>query len=288
MRDRPPASSVDPIQFAIRGDRRAGASAARVVDADDLRLISDRAHVDDRPLAPAPRPGCRERCRRQAGASARPGAASGFVLRGQGELRAGLRVGDLLPARSWFRERACELNVRREEPRCSRACPRGGAPRSPRARSTTSTYATLAERLRPYIGDAGAALLHDAVADGKRRSCSRAAQGVLLDVDAGQLPLRHRPRTPALSVCRAVPERSPRRALIEHVIGDREGVLHARRRRPVHDRGPRPRPATALREVGRTSSAATTGRPRRCGWFDAVDEQATAVALERRSTRWPS
>lgn len=130
--------------------------------------------------------------------------------------------------------------------------------------SVYQAYLGYAVRLRPYIVDT-AELLHQAVASG-RRVLFEGAQGTLLDVDHGTYPFVTSSSATAGG------------ALIGSGIGpggiDRVvGVAKAYSTRVGE--GPFPtelhddQGGAELRAKGQEFGA-TTGRPRRCGWFDAV------------------
>ena len=109
-----------------------------------------------------------------------------------------------------------------------------------------------------------AAYLHDALAAGKR-ILAEGAQGALLDVDHGTYPFVTSSSPTAGGACTG--PRHPadgRRPRHRH----RQGLLDARRQRPLPDRA---EDATGerLRAIG-GEFGATTGRPRRCGWLDLV------------------
>ena len=91
------------------------------------------------------------------------------------------------------------------------------------------------------------------------------AQGTLLDVDHGTYPYVTSSNTVAGNAAVGAGARPHR-----HRLGDRhhQGVHHARRQRPLPDRAER-RDGERLRKVGEEFGA-TTGRPRRCGWLDAL------------------
>lgn len=128
---------------------------------------------------------------------------------------------------------------------------------------TLATYASVAQRLAPYIADT-IPLVHRAMA----RSQSilfEGAQGTLLDIDYGTYPFVTSSNATSGGACTGsgVP---PHR--IDRVIG----VVKAYSTRVGE--GPFPtelRDAIGehLRKVGHEFGA-TTGRPRRCGWFDLV------------------
>jgi adenylosuccinate synthase len=130
-------------------------------------------------------------------------------------------------------------------------------------------YSAHAERLQPYVADTTAYLLD--AAEGNKRLLFEGAQGALLDIDHGTFPFVTSSNSSGVGVSAGsgVPGR-----WINHVIGvakaygtrvgggpfpteqDNETGQH------IRDRG---------REYG-----TTTGRPRRCGWFDAVAVRYTA------------
>lgn len=137
----------------------------------------------------------------------------------------------------------------------------------------------LGERLRPAIQDTGA-LLRDAAREGRRILCE-GAQGVLLDVDHGTYPFvtSSSASTGGIATGTGLPPQ-----LLQQVTG----VVKAYATRV--GTGPFPTEqdneyGNRLREAGREYGS-TTGRPRRCGWFDAVAVRyacevsgATALAL---------
>jgi adenylosuccinate synthase len=123
--------------------------------------------------------------------------------------------------------------------------------------------ARVAERLRPIAGDTGL-LVHRALRAGQR-VLLEGAQGALLDVDHGTYPFVTSSNTTAGG------------AAIGAGIGPTEidgvlGVVKAYTTRVGN--GPLPTEAEPvleerLRKLG-GEFGATTGRPRRCGWFDAT------------------
>jgi len=132
-------------------------------------------------------------------------------------------------------------------------------------------YAAHRETLRPFVADTGAEL-RAALAAG-RRVLLEGAQGVMLDVDHGTYPFV----TSSNAVAGAATAGAglPPRAL-GHVVG----IAKAYTTRVGG--GPFPTELTdALGDRLRADGdeyGATTGRPRRCGWFDAVVVRQ-AVAL---------
>jgi adenylosuccinate synthase len=124
-------------------------------------------------------------------------------------------------------------------------------------------YRACAERLRPHIVDASL-LVHEALTQGQN-VLFEGAQGTLLDVDHGTYPFVTSSSPVAGGACTGVGI-GPRQ--IDGVIG----VSKAYTTRV--GAGPFPTELSDavgdhLREVGREYGT-TTGRPRRCGWFDGV------------------
>ncbi|MFH0909623.1 MAG: adenylosuccinate synthase [bacterium] len=124
-------------------------------------------------------------------------------------------------------------------------------------------YEKAGEHLAPYIGDA-VAPLNQAIARGEA-VLFEGAQGTMLDIDYGTYPFVTSSSATSGGACTGSGV-APNR--ISHVIG----VVKAYSTRVGE--GPFPtelNDATGaqLRETGHEFGA-TTGRPRRCGWFDAV------------------
>ena len=130
-------------------------------------------------------------------------------------------------------------------------------------------YSGYASRLKPLIADTTAYLL-DAVDAGKKL-LFEGAQGSLLDIDHGTFPYVTSSNSSGVGVSAGsgVPGR-----WIKHVIG----VCKAYSTRVGG--GPFPTElhddvGEKIRQIGREYGT-TTGRPRRCGWFDAVAVRYTA------------
>jgi len=124
-------------------------------------------------------------------------------------------------------------------------------------------YRGYADRLRPYVTDT-ALYLYDAIAAG-RSILFEGAQGTMLDVDHGTYPFVTSSNTVAGGVCAGA---GVGPGSLESVIGICKAYTTRVGNGPfpteLHDAlGER------LRESG-DEFGATTGRPRRCGWFDAV------------------
>lgn len=130
-------------------------------------------------------------------------------------------------------------------------------------------YLGYAERLRKHVADTTAYLL-DAIDDGKRL-LFEGAQGALLDIDHGTFPFVTSSNSSGVGVASGsgVPARS---------VGRMIGVAKAYTTRV----GGGPFPTEQDNEVGQrirdlgNEYGTTTGRPRRCGWFDAVAVRYTA------------
>ena len=124
-------------------------------------------------------------------------------------------------------------------------------------------YVTYREQLRPFLADTGTEL-RAALAAG-RRVLLEGAQGMMLDVDHGTYPFVT--SSSCLAGAAAAGAGLPPRAL-DRVVG----IAKAYTTRVGG--GPFPTELTdALGERLRADGSeygATTGRPRRCGWFDAV------------------
>jgi adenylosuccinate synthase len=130
-------------------------------------------------------------------------------------------------------------------------------------------YSGHAERLRQYVCDTTAYLL-DAV-EAEKRLLFEGAQGSLLDIDHGTFPYVTSSNASGVGISAGsgVPGR-----WIKKVIG----VAKAYSTRVGG--GPFPtelnnETGEKIRQIGREYGT-TTGRPRRCGWFDAVAVRYTA------------
>lgn len=124
-------------------------------------------------------------------------------------------------------------------------------------------YAEYAERMKPYVGDTNCYLL-DAVESGKQ-ILFEGAQGSLLDIDHGTFPFVTSSNSSGVGVPAgsAVAGR-----FIERIIG----VVKAYSTRVGGGPFPSEQDNEAglhLREKG-NEFGTVTGRPRRCGWLDAV------------------
>jgi adenylosuccinate synthase len=124
-------------------------------------------------------------------------------------------------------------------------------------------YRTLGKRLKPYVADT-VAIVNSALKQGKRL-IFEGAQGTVLDVDHGTYPFVTSSNTVAAAACIGS---GVGPTAIDQVIG----VVKAYTTRV----GNGPFPTEEVGEIGKRlrlighEYGATTGRERRCGWFDAV------------------
>src|SRR5216117_2307164 len=130
-------------------------------------------------------------------------------------------------------------------------------------REVNESYLAAGEKLRPFVGNT-VVYLHRAMERGKK-ILFEGAQGTFLDIDHGTYPYVTSSNATAGGACTGsgVP---PNR--IDRVVGVMKAYTTRVGEGPfptkLHDEQ-----GQKLRETGREFGA-TTGRPRRCGWFDAV------------------
>ncbi len=136
-------------------------------------------------------------------------------------------------------------------------------------RKVLADYRAAGDFLKPFVANT-ARLLHEATQRGED-ILFEGAQGTFLDLDHGTYPFVTSSNTTAGGACTGsgVP---PNR--MDHVVG----VMKAYTTRVGE--GPLPTEnaeiADMLHALGREFGA-TTGRPRRCGWFDAVATREAAI-----------
>ena len=124
-------------------------------------------------------------------------------------------------------------------------------------------YRALRERLAPHVIDASV-FLDRSLAAG-RRVLFEGAQGTMLDVDHGTYPYVTSSNTISAAACTGA-------GIAPSRISSVVGITKAYTTRV----GSGPFPTELLDEIGQKLQhdgeefGATTGRPRRCGWFDAV------------------
>jgi len=178
--------------------------------------------------------------------------------------RTGLRVGDLLDAdtcRSRLTAALAEKNAL-----ITRV--HGGEGIDPVVEIESAL--AIGERLRPYVSDTGA-IVRQAAQDG-RKILFEGAQGAMLDIDHGTYPYVTSSNTGVAGIGSGVgfpPSRIDLSIGIAKAYCTRvgEGPFPSEAEGEVAER---------IREIGHEFGS-TTGRPRRCGWFDAL---AIRYALE--------
>ena len=125
------------------------------------------------------------------------------------------------------------------------------------------SYTGYAERLKPYIADAG--IMINSAIEAKKNVLLEGAQGTLLDIDHGTYPFVTSSNTVAGGACTGAGIAPTK---IDRIIG----VVKAYTTRV----GSGPFPTEIPGELGERirerggEYGATTGRPRRCGWLDIV------------------
>jgi adenylosuccinate synthase len=171
--------------------------------------------------------------------------------------RKGIRVADLYNE-AFFRERVLAFTAEKNK---ILAALYGGEQLDPER--IIAEYRGYAEKLRPFVTDA-VDLVNAAIDKGKK-VLFEGAQGSLLDIDFGTYPFVTSSNSDACGISSGsgVPPKK---------IGKILGVAKAYCTRVGE--GPFPTELTdalgeKLREIG-GEYGATTGRPRRCGWFDGV------------------
>jgi adenylosuccinate synthase len=171
--------------------------------------------------------------------------------------RRGIRVRDLLDEGKLSRKVKERLPVAQEELR------RLGAEAKLDADVITREYAALGKRLSVYAKDASR-LLHGLIQKG-RSVLFEGAQGTMLDVDHGTYPFVTSSNTVAANAATGT---GVGPTAIDEVIG----IAKAYSTRvgggpyPTEEKG---ETGEQLRKIGQEFGA-TTGRPRRTGWYDAV------------------
>src|ERR671918_2856264 len=132
-----------------------------------------------------------------------------------------------------------------------------------KAADIETAYAVYAERISPYIADTGT-LLHDAM-DAGRTILLEGAQGTLLDLDHGTYPFVTS-SNPIAGGALSGAGVGPRD--ITRIIGIAKAYCTRVGSGPFPSEAD-PADAEILVEAG-AEYGTTTGRKRRCGWFDAV------------------
>lgn len=221
----------------------------------DRLLISDRAHVI------FPYHLLEEKVHESGG----NGDAIGTTMRGIGPCyrdkagrRHAIRVGDLI-RKDLLRKKLTEIVAHKNalfsaiDPDCETLD----------ADAVYEEYAGYGDRLKPYVCDT-TAWLHRALRENKSL-LFEGAQGSLLDVDHGTFPYVTSSNSSGCGI-------HPGSGVPERAIDNMLGIVKAYTTRV----GGGPFPTELLDETGQhirdrgNEYGTVTGRPRRCGWFDAV------------------
>jgi adenylosuccinate synthase len=240
---------IDPRVFVEELDRLEASgllAGARLAVSDGAHVILPHHLILDR---------LREECRSGS-------VPVGSTLRGIGPAyedrvgRRGVRIGDLYRPEQFARLLSATLTY-------WRPMLEGRGMEVPEVSRVVEETCRLAERFRHFVTDT-VELIHGQLEAGSR-VLLEGAQGALLDVDHGTYPFVTSSNTISGSAC-AGAGLGPRH--IDGVLG----VIKAYTTRvgegpfPTELHGPE---GERLRDAGREFGS-TTGRPRRCGWFDAV------------------
>ena len=130
-------------------------------------------------------------------------------------------------------------------------------------------YRAAGDRLRPFDTNT-VALLHEAIQRGEN-ILFEGAQGTFLDIDHGTYPFVTSSNTTAGGACTGSGV-APNR--MDRVVGVMKAYTTRVGEGPLPTESPEI--ADMLHAMGREFGA-TTGRPRRCGWFDAVAVRYAAI-----------
>ena len=171
--------------------------------------------------------------------------------------RSGIRVGDLLNFQVF--EDKLDFNLKRKARLLGKS---NGWAESAKA-EIVEEYRVYADRIEPFVADTSV-VLNKAIKTGKN-ILFESAQGTLLDVDLGTYPYCTSSNPTAGGVCAGL---GIGPTAIDEVIG----VVKAYTTRVGEGPFPTELPPDMderIREIG-DEFGATTGRPRRCGWFDAI------------------
>ena len=169
--------------------------------------------------------------------------------------RIGLRMGDLLDDANLLKKLKSRIL---ENNRILKAM--GGTPLN--AKAVSRDYLEAAKKLRPFITNT-VVYLHEAI-QSKKRILFEGAQGTFLDLDHGTYPYVTSSNTTAGGACTGT-------GVPPHRIDRVMGVMKAYTTRVGEGPFPSESPELSdrLHDMGREFGS-TTGRARRCGWFDAV------------------
>jgi adenylosuccinate synthase len=238
---------IDPVALVneINGLRKLG------VKIDKNLLVSDCAHL----VLPYHRALDEQRELRKGHAKIGTTKRGIGPAYGDKAARTGLRMSDLMQPRLFSKKL---LAKNRENNRILKAL--GAKPID--YDEVNKSYLAAGAKLRPFVTNT-VVYLHKALQRGKK-IVFEGAQGTFLDIDHGTYPFVTSSNTTAGGACTGTgvpPHRMDRVMGVMKAYTTRvgEGAL------PTEDR----QVADMLHELGREFGA-TTGRARRCGWFDAV------------------
>jgi adenylosuccinate synthase len=176
--------------------------------------------------------------------------------------RTGLRVIDLVSPERFRRQLEFKIKDNNEVLKAF-----GAKPLS--FKQVHDDYRAAGDYLKPFVANT-VVLLHEAVRDG-RDILFEGAQGTFLDIDYGTYPFVTSSNTTAGGACTGS-------GIPPHRMDRVVGVMKAYTTRVGE--GPLPTEndeiADMLHAMGREFGA-TTGRPRRCGWFDAIATRHAAM-----------
>ena len=178
--------------------------------------------------------------------------------------RSGIRIGEL------YHENYCKETLKRNVEEKNRILVKLFNANPMSYDDIYEQYAAFAEKMRPYICDT-VELINNAIKEGKK-ILLEGSQGSLLDVDFGTYPFTTSSNS---TVCGApagagIPPRQIHRVL---------GIMKAYTTRVGSGPFPTEMDDTLGKEIQEKGCefGATTGRPRRCGWFDAVAVKHTVT-----------
>ncbi|MDH4183687.1 MAG: adenylosuccinate synthase [Nitrospinota bacterium] len=171
--------------------------------------------------------------------------------------RLGIRVGDLFRP-DYFKSRLAQA-ARQKDSFLGSFYGEGGSD----VDGVMETYMAYAERLKDFVADTGV-MIRAAIEEGKS-VLAEGAQGTMLDIDQGTYPFVTSSHCVSGGACAGL-------GIPPSSINEVLGVMKAYTTRVGE--GPFPTEIKGgdgekLREAG-GEYGATTGRPRRCGWLDAV------------------
>jgi adenylosuccinate synthase len=132
-----------------------------------------------------------------------------------------------------------------------------------------TAYRAAGDRLKPFVTNT-LVLLHEALQRGEN-ILFEGAQGTFLDIDHGTYPFVTSSNTTAGGACTGSGV-APNR--MDRVVGVMKAYITRVGEGPLPTESPEI--ADMLHNMGREFGA-TTGRPRRCGWFDAVATHQAAI-----------